>query len=335
VKLGVQLKPEGLAEFEQAVVAAEESGFECIYLVDGQLLWRDLYVYMTRALMVTKRIKVSSAVTNPFTRHFSVTANAHATLDEMFPGRVMLGIGRGDNAVRTLGLEPVKTSHLAQTVPLIRGLLQGEAVESGGLTLQSQWRKTGSSVPILMAGTGPKNLQLAGALADCVMIQIGVNPEACAWAVDHVRRGAAQSGRDPATIKVIVHGAVAVCEPPELEEAYRACSWEAELISIHVGNVAKAAGIETLPSPLQRLATLDLGSYDYRNHLDNEVERNQRSRAVIDDCAMIGSEEEIAGRLAELAAVGISEFAPAYLNGRADEIRRLGQNVLPRLHEYN
>lgn len=334
MKLGVQLKPEGLAEFEQAVMAAEESGFECIYLVDGQLLWRDLYVYMAKALMVTDRIKVSSAVTNPFTRHFSVTANAHATLDEMFPGRVMLGIGRGDNAVRTLGLEPVTTRHLAETVPLIRGLLRGEAVESGGITLQSQWRKTGS-VPILMAGTGPKNLELAGALADRVMIQVGVNPKSCEWAVNHVRRGAAESGRDPASVKVIVHGAVAVCEPSELEEAYRACSWEAELISIHVGNVAKAAGIDTLPGPLQRLARLDLGSYDYRNHLDNEVQRDERSRAVIDDCAMIGSEQEIAARLEELAAVGISEFAPAYLNGRSDEIRRLGRNVLPRVPEHS
>lgn len=332
MKLGVQLKPEGLEEFEQAVVAAEESGFECIYLVDGQLLWRDLYVYMTKALMVTERIKVSSAVTNPFTRHFSVTANAHATLDEMFPGRVMLGIGRGDNAVRTLGLEPVKTRYLAETVPLIRGLLQGDAVESGGVTLQSQWIKEGR-VPILMAGTGPKNLELAGALADRVMIQIGVNPESCEWAVNHVRRGAAESGRDPNSVKVIVHGAVAICEPSEIEDAYRACSWEAELISIHVGNVAKAVGIDTLPSPLQRLARLDLGSYDYRNHLNNEVERDERSTTVIDDCAIIGSESQIAERLEALAAVGISEFAPAYLNGRADEIRRLGQHVLPLVHQ--
>ena len=85
--------------------AAERAGYERAWLVDGQMLWQDLYVYMTHALAATERIVVGSGVTNPLTRHPAVTASAHATLADLHPGRVVLGIGRGDNAVRTLGLE--------------------------------------------------------------------------------------------------------------------------------------------------------------------------------------------------------------------------------------
>ena len=99
MKLGAHFLPENLPGFLASVRAAEEAGYERAWLVDGQMLWQDLYVYMTHALAATERIAVGSGVTNPLTRHPSVTASAHATLADLHPGRVLLGIGRGDNAV--------------------------------------------------------------------------------------------------------------------------------------------------------------------------------------------------------------------------------------------
>ena len=102
MKLGAHFLPEHFVTFIDSVTAAERAGYERAWLVDGQMLWQDLYVYMTHALAATEQIVVGSGVTNPLTRHPSVTASAHATLADLNPGRVVLGIGRGDNAVRTL-----------------------------------------------------------------------------------------------------------------------------------------------------------------------------------------------------------------------------------------
>ena len=116
--------------FLDSMRAAERAGYARAWLVDGQMLWQDLYVYMAHALAATERIEVGSGVTNPLTRHPSVTASAHATLAQLHPGRVLLGIGRGDNAVRTLGLKPVPTKELREVVPKLRELMAGRASTS-------------------------------------------------------------------------------------------------------------------------------------------------------------------------------------------------------------
>jgi alkanesulfonate monooxygenase SsuD/methylene tetrahydromethanopterin reductase-like flavin-dependent oxidoreductase (luciferase family) len=330
MRLGVQFKPEDPAEFVASVQAAEDAGFDCAYVVDGQLLWRDIYVHMGYALASTRRIMVASAVTNPYTRHYTVTANAHASLAEIYPERVMLGIGRGDNAVRTLGLEPVATATLGEVVPRIRALLAGETVTAEGLELRSEWNR-GTAVPILMAGTGPRNLRLAGRLADVVMIQVGVNPISCKWAIDHIRAGAEAAGRNPDEVRVVVHGALSICDREGLAEAHRQSVWEAELISIHVANVAKASKNHGMPEPLLRLAELRRADYDYAHHLDATVGRPEYTDEVIEDCSIIGSPEHVVEQLAALAEVGVDEFAPAYLGGRLAEMRTIGEEVIPKV----
>ena len=69
-------------------------------LVDQQNLCRDVYVMMTIAAQNTSRIQIGHGVTIPETRHPSVTANATATVAELAPGRIFLGIGAGGNALR-------------------------------------------------------------------------------------------------------------------------------------------------------------------------------------------------------------------------------------------
>ena len=178
MKLGVHFLPEDMPVFLASVRAADEAGYARAWLVDGQMLWQELYVYMTHALAATERISIGSGVTNPLTRHPSVTASAHATLAQLHPGRVLLGIGRGDNAVRTLGLEPVPTAELARTVPRLRAWMAGEEADGARI----RWAK--ERVPIMLGATGPRNLRLAGALADIAMISDDQDEawEECRWA---------------------------------------------------------------------------------------------------------------------------------------------------------
>ena len=162
MRFGAHFLPEDLPVFLDSVRAADAAGYDYAWLVDGQMLWQDVYVYMTHGLAATERLVFGVAVTNPLTRHPSVTASVNATLADLHPGRVVLGLGRGDNAVRTLGLKPVPTAELADAVPRIRALMAGEAATLGGHETRIRWAD--EQVPILMAATGPKNLRLCGAL---------------------------------------------------------------------------------------------------------------------------------------------------------------------------
>jgi alkanesulfonate monooxygenase SsuD/methylene tetrahydromethanopterin reductase-like flavin-dependent oxidoreductase (luciferase family) len=118
-------------DFEQCIASvrkAEEAGYSHAWFIDSQILWEDCYFYMAHALAQTERITVGTAVTNPYTRHLTVTASAFATLAAHHPGRLELGIGRGDSSVRTMGLDPGPTAQLERAVPLLRDLSAGRTV---------------------------------------------------------------------------------------------------------------------------------------------------------------------------------------------------------------
>ena len=104
--IGSQYMCQDFAECMASVRKAEEAGYSHAWFIDSQILWQDCVVYMASALAATERIVVGTAVTNPYTRHVTTTASAFATLAELYPGRLALGIGRGDSAVRTMGLNP-------------------------------------------------------------------------------------------------------------------------------------------------------------------------------------------------------------------------------------
>ena len=70
-------------------------------------------------------MRLGACVTNPTTREPSVTASVLATLEEVSGGRMDLGMGRGDSAVRVLGKPPTKLRTMEQAVTLIRDLVEG------------------------------------------------------------------------------------------------------------------------------------------------------------------------------------------------------------------
>src|SRR5262249_13563808 len=151
-------------------------------------------------------------------------ASAAATLARLHPGRVVLGLGRGDSAVRTLGLKQVATRKLAEIVPRVRALTAGEEIDLDGTPVRIRWA-SGEQVPILVAATGPRNLALAGALADIAMLQVGVSPIAVRWAIERVRAGAEEAGRDPDAVEIAVFCGMWVDD--DLERARQETRWAA------------------------------------------------------------------------------------------------------------
>jgi 5,10-methylenetetrahydromethanopterin reductase len=141
-----------------------------------------------------------------------VTASSIATIDELAPGRTLLGWGVGDTAVRLAGLRPARVAELEASTRLVRALLDGEAVEVGAA--RPARLPHHRPVPIWIAAGGPRTLRMAGGVADGVFIRVGTHPANVAAAVAAIRAGAAAAGRDASAVRLgAVFHTVLVDEP--------------------------------------------------------------------------------------------------------------------------
>ena len=149
--------------FAADVRRAEALGWDAAFQPDSQLRRRDTYVLLAAAARATERITLGTLLANPMNRHPTVTASSIATIDELAPGRTLLGWGVGDTAVRLAGLRPARIKELEASTRLMRALLDGEAVEVGAL--RPARLPHHRPVPIWIAAGGPRTLRMAGGVA--------------------------------------------------------------------------------------------------------------------------------------------------------------------------
>jgi 5,10-methylenetetrahydromethanopterin reductase len=184
--------------FAADVRRAETLGWDAALQPDSQLRRRDTYVLLAAAARATERITLGPLLANPINRHPTVTAGSIATIDELAPGRVLLGFGVGDTAVRLAGLRPARVKELEAATRLMRALLDGDEVEVGAA--RPARLPHHRPVPIWIAAGGPRTLRMAGGVADGVFIRVGTHPANLATAVEAIRAGAREAGRDPSRV---------------------------------------------------------------------------------------------------------------------------------------
>lgn len=187
-----------IAALAADVKRAEALGWDAAWIPDSQLRRRDTYVMLAAAAQVTERITLGPLLANPMNRHPTVTASSIATIDELAPGRTVLGWGVGDTAVRLAGLRPARIAELESTTRLMRALLDGKEVDVGAA--RPARLPHHRPVPIWIAAGGPKTLRMAGSIADGVFIRVGTHPANIARSVQMIHEGAVAAGRDPSTI---------------------------------------------------------------------------------------------------------------------------------------
>jgi len=207
----------------------ESLGFDHLWLTDSSLHARNCYSYLTLAATRSSRLLIGTAVTNPATRHPAITAAAAATVDEIAGGRMILGIGAGDRPLLALGLTPSRLASVEAAIGGIRRLWRGEEVDLrsqefslAGAHLRFPAR---ADIPVFISASGPKTLELAGRIADGVILLVGLFPEALDWAISRVSRGADAAGRPRPHVAVFAYGAVAEDEAAALEDARSIAAW--------------------------------------------------------------------------------------------------------------
>ncbi len=154
---------------------AEELGYDRAWVPDSQMIWSDCYATMALAAQATKRIKIGTGVSIPGTRIAPVTAHSIATINQIAPGRVFLGIGTGHTAMRVMGQHPMPLKEFREYLRVVRALLHGEAVEYtfGGVTREitflhrdRHYINLDTPIPIHVAANGPKACEAVGMYGD-------------------------------------------------------------------------------------------------------------------------------------------------------------------------
>src|SRR5262245_42822017 len=125
IRIGIGVPQcEDAGRVADAIRSAERAGLDSAWLLDAQLIWRDVYATMALAADRTERIMLATGISLTTVRHPTVVANAINTVHELAPGRVGLGLGTGGLGY-FLGKRPLTVDELRRDVEITRALLSG------------------------------------------------------------------------------------------------------------------------------------------------------------------------------------------------------------------
>jgi len=172
----------------------EAAGFDGVGILDSQMISRDTFVILGQAATSTSRLTLFPAVTNPFTRDASVLAGGITTVEELAPNRVKFVIGTGYTSASTIGRKPATLAEMRACITTVKALVAGQTVDFHGTPGKLTYT-TGRRIPVLMAASGPKAIELAGEIADGVLLLVGFNQGIVERALEHLERGAKRAGR--------------------------------------------------------------------------------------------------------------------------------------------
>jgi 5,10-methylenetetrahydromethanopterin reductase len=201
---------EPIGRIADLVVEAERQGFANAYVLDSQVAFKSAYVTLALCADRTSTIRLGTGVTNPLTRDLTVTASDIAGIHEVSGGRAVLGVGNGGTAVDSVGLKGTGLAATRAAVTTLRGLLDGAEVQHNGVTVRMQ--PAPSHLPIYLSGSQPKMLQLAGEVADGVILMGSSHPGLLQGQLDHVLAGLERSGRPRSAFHVDLWQTISVAE---------------------------------------------------------------------------------------------------------------------------
>ena len=202
-------------EHRELAVLAEELEYETLWMPEGA--GRDALTQLASIAVATTRLKLATGILPVFARTPMVTAMSATGLAAVSGGRFILGLGVGHRPVTERGHGVAFSRPLArlrETVTIVRQLLRGERVTHQGRVFSLQDAGLGRSTPdqpppVFIAALGPAMLELAGEIADGVLLNWTAAGR-LAESVERVRQGAVKAGRDPSEVAKAGYVRVAV-----------------------------------------------------------------------------------------------------------------------------
>lgn len=190
-------------EFRDAVLVAEREGLRELWI------WEDCFrtsafAAAAAALAWTEALRIGIGIAPMPLRNAAATAMEIATVERLFPGRLLPGLGHG--VLPWMGQVGARVASpltlMREYVPAVRALLAGEQVDAAGryVTLDAvRLDYPPVSAPLVYAAAeGPKTLQLSGEVADGTVLDSGHAPAEVRASVQTIREARALAGRDGA-----------------------------------------------------------------------------------------------------------------------------------------
>lgn len=331
----------------------EADGWDGAVMVDSQAMYPEVWTYLATCVHNTSRIKLATGITNPITRHPSVTAAAAASLQLISGGRAVLGIGRGDSALAYVGASPMPISKFEHYLEVLQTYLRGEMVDmkdasamvvdaiTGFDNLAIGSGPSGSSlkwladyemtkVPIESFATGPKAIASSARVAETVILGLAAEINRVSWGVDLARSAAAEVGQEVGT------GCVVIAMPQEDIRVSR---------DIVKPSVATMARFSVMNNKVIGPATSEQANimrdvarvYDMNKHGEYAPQTQVITDDFIDQFAIVGSVDTCVARLGEFVALGLDRMTLIIPYSRTPEVQHsydlLVKEVLPRVRQ--
>jgi 5,10-methylenetetrahydromethanopterin reductase len=339
-------------------VLAEELGFSHLWVADSQMLWSDCYATLALVADRTERIRIGTGVAVAGTRPAAVTAAAHATLNRLAPGRVFCGIGTGNTAMRVMGHRPIGIDEFDDHLRTLRRLLDGDEADVTwrGVTRPARHLMPDAGfvafeprIPMYVSAFGPRSLALAARHGDGLVTSLPPRPDAVERAWAGLDAAAQEAGRslERSTFLTCTLTTMVVLEPGEARDSARvrdACGAFA-IAGLHYAYEqwrqfgrrppAWAAGVWS--EYAAALAEVPDDRLHLRVHAGHNCwvlpeEERFVTAELIDATCMVGTAPELAGRLRDLEAAGLSQvMVLPPLAAKEDVLRSVAVQVMPLL----
>ncbi|WP_121256113.1 TIGR03857 family LLM class F420-dependent oxidoreductase [Nocardioides ferulae] len=292
---------------------AESLGLGSMFLSE-RFNTKDAGVLAGAVAAATTTLGIATAATNHNTRHPLVTATMATTMHRLSGGRYALGLGRGFAALfDVMGLPRVTGAQLRDVIGIYRRLWHGEAVlghegPAGRFPYLSQDSAFDEDIPVLMMAIGDRSLDLAGEVADGVVLHTFFTDETLARAVGRIRDSAERAGRDPASVRVWSVLATVEESVPEEQRLRKLVGRLATYLQGYGEVLVRANGWDV--AVLERFRSDPLvhgypGAFDAVGTVDElEQLRDRLLPAEWLAASATGSAEQCAGRVADQLAAG-------------------------------
>lgn len=313
--------------FRELVALVEALDFDELWVCDSSLHARDVYPYLALVATQTRRLRFGPNCTHPYTRHPAVTVNAVATLAELSGGRAAVAVGAGDRPVGELGYRTAPVGTVREMVDLFRRLTRGEMVSADGPIVLRHGRLAvplPGRLPVYVAASGPRMLELGGEVADGVLFLSGVHGPCVDYALARIGAGAERGRRDPTSLDVActVAGSLRADVALARRECVPMAAWFPQTAPVY----ARIAGVpeETVQAIRRAYAG---GHFDAARAAFPRV-----TDEMIDRFTVAGPPDLWVERVQALLARGIRHVNVFLLSGDPlAMVRELGEKVLPRL----
>lgn len=344
---GIRFPPaEGARETGALAAQAEAAGFRWIWGVDSPLLAGSLfdpYVDLVAVAQQTRTVMFGPGVTPLSLRTPVANAAAVLSLDRISNGRAVLGLGSGGSALVTLGVSKRqdrtytggarrRQNELAEEVAIYRRLFAGEPISFGSREIQLDRPRP---IKIYLAASGPRMLELAGSIADGVIIHVGIHPVVLTDAIEHVRAGARAAGRNPDDLDLVCSTYTAISSGGDRRADIKHVKPEASFFYSITPQLLERAGFAVTRRFPDRMPHPDMThAFDWNEAM--AAADTYIPDEVVESFCLVGPAEAAIGRIREVRALGITQM---YIRGTSsyalphDLVRVFGERILPAFAE--